>query len=145
MKTMIYNLQKGIISAILVLIISSVGSAATKDHETPALITLNNSEATMVINESNSSTSGLVAKMSAEATVSELSRRIGDWMSDGSYWETENASEMAEKELAENIQSWISNGSYWSVPTHSHKAEVRLAHKIKSWMSDGSYWGVDED
>jgi hypothetical protein len=127
------------------MIISSVGSVAAKDHDTSALFARNNSETKIVSNEANSSISGLTAESAAEAAVSELSRRIGDWMSDGSYWETENSSQMAEKELSENIQSWIANGSYWTRPVRSQRAEARLSHKIKHWMNNGSYWGIDEN
>jgi hypothetical protein len=145
MKTMIYNLQKVMISAIFVLIISSVGSAAAQAHETPVLIADNNSEAILVINEANNSTSGLLTEPSADANLRDLSLEIENWMSDGSYWESDNSSEIAEKDLSETIESWMSNGSYWSVPNHHHNAGARLTHKIKSWMDNGSYWENDEN
>ena len=97
MKTMIYNLQKVMISAILVLTISSVGSAAAQAHETPALLAHNNSEATMVINEANNSAAGILAEPSTAASAIGLSDLIEDWMSDGSYWETDNSSEVGRK------------------------------------------------
>jgi hypothetical protein len=145
MKTIIYNFQKAIFSAVLVLIITSVGSAAAQARETPALLAHNNS-ATLVVNmEAVNSNAALPAEPSAEANVKDLSQRIENWMSDGSYWGAENSSEMAEQELEGNIESWMANGSYWSVANHNHKAGARLTHKIKSWMNNGSYWVVDEN
>ncbi len=145
MKTMIYNLQKRIFSAVFVLIISSVGFAVTKADGTPTSVSKNNSEAVKANNESVSPATGNLAESSAEASITELSHRIGEWLSDGSFWETDNSSEMAEKELAENIESWIADSSYWAVRHHGHNAEVKLGHKIKNWMNDGSYWETSEN
>ncbi len=145
MKTMIYNLQKRIFSAVFVLIISSVGFAVTKADGTPTKVSNNNSESVKVNIESVSPATGNLAESSAEANITELSQRIEEWISEGSYWEAENSSELTETELAENIESWIADGSYWAVRHHGHNAEAKLNHKIKNWMNDGSYWESSEN
>jgi hypothetical protein len=138
MKTIIYNLQKGIITTILVLIISTVGSAATKTHETSNTTNHNMAEA-ITANHEASSTAG----PAIEANERELSYQIEDWMSNGSYWEADNSSAMTEKDLAAEIESWMSDGSYWNQSNQMHKADGKITHKIKSWMSNGSFWGTD--
>lgn len=143
MKTMINNLQKGIITAILVSIISSVGYAATKTRETTNATNKNNSEAVIAKTLANSSTGGTSAEPAVNANERDLSDQIEDWMSNGSYWEDENSSEAAEMELSSKIESWMSNGSYWN-ESHQHKAVEPLSGKIKTWMKSGSYWGSDE-
>lgn len=144
MKTTIYNLQKAIITAILVLAISTVGSAATKSDETSTTKNSNMTEATTV-NHEVSSTAGVSAEMATESTKRNLSTQIEDWMSDGSYWEADNAAELSIKDLASEIESWMSNGSYWSTSNHTHNTVEHLTGKIKSWMTSGSYWGTDKN
>lgn len=142
---MIYNLQKRMISAAIVLILSSVGFAATKADGTSSNINSNNSEAVKANIESFNPAGGTLTETLAEANMMDLSQQIGEWMSDGSYWEAENSSELAEQKLAENIETWISDGSYWAVTRHSHRAEAKLTNKIKDWMIDGSYWESNEN
>ena len=131
MKTMNYNLQKGIITSILVLIISTVGFAASKSHETSTATKSNMAEASTVNHEA-SSTGGASAEAVTESKVKELSYQIEDWMSNGSYWEADNSSEVSEKDLATEIESWMSNGSYWDLSHHSHKTGEKLAGKIQA-------------
>jgi len=138
MKTMINNLQKGIITAILVLIISTVGNAATKTRETPNATNKNSSEAVIA-----KTAAGTSAEIAVNANERELSDQIEDWMSNGSYWENDNSSEIAERELSSKIESWMSNGSYWN-ESQTNKEVVPISGKIKSWMKSGSYWGSDE-
>lgn len=145
MKAMFYNLQKGMISAALVLTISSVGFAATKANEIPTPITNINSKAIALNSEAVAPSTGYFAEPSAETNTMELSRQIEGWMSDGSYWGVDNSSDLAEKVLSENIESWIESASYWTVPRYGHNPEARLAHRIKHWMNSESYWGTDEN
>lgn len=144
MKTTIYNLQKGIITAILVLVISTVGSASTKSDETSTTKNSNMAEATTAKHEV-SSTAGVSAEMATEANVRELSEQIEDWMLDGSFWEADNSSEVSNKDLASEIETWMDNGSFWSKSHHTHKTVEHLTGKIKSWMTNGSYWETDEN
>jgi hypothetical protein len=136
MKTTIYNLQKGIITAILVLVISSFGFATTKVHETTSVTNSNNSETLTVNNDA-------VSSATVEANKSDLSERIEDWMSDGSYWETDNSAVTTEKDLAFEIESWMANGSYWKSDRNDQNSGKRITHKIKSWMTNGSFWAPD--
>ena len=145
MKTMIYNLQKRIVSAIVVLIISSVGFAATKTEGTRANVTDNNSKALAVNTESVSPSGANLAEALSEASTMELSMQFGEWMSEGTYWGVDNSSDLAEKVLANDIESWVENGSYWSAAPNRHNAATRLSHAIKRWMNSGSYWNSDED
>ena len=138
MRTMINNLQKGIITAILVTIISIVGNAATKTRETPNATNKNSSEAVIA-----KTAAGTSAEIAVNANERELSDQIEDWMSNGSYWENDNSSEIAERELSSKIESWMSNGSYWN-ESQTNKEVVPISGKIKSWMKSGSYWGSDE-
>lgn len=140
MKTMVNNLQKGIITAILVSIISTVGNAATKTRETPNATNKNSSEAVIA-----KTTAGTSAETAVNANEMELSDQIEDWMSNGSYWESDNSSELSKNDLAAEIESWMSNGSYWNTSHPAYKAVEPLAGKIKSWMKSGSYWGSDNE
>ena len=140
MKTMNYNLQKGIISSILVLIILTVGSAAAQSHENPTIMNSNIADAT--IHEA-STTGDVSAELINEAIAKELSYQIENWMSNGVYWETDNSSEASESDLASEIESWMSSGSFWDeTPIATNTAEL-LTSKIKSWMTNGSYWELN--
>lgn len=145
MKTMIYNIQKRIVSATIVLVIATFGFAASKAEGTPTRTTHNNTKAVAANTESVNPSGANLAVTSSEANTKELSLQFGEWMSDGSYWGADNSSDLAEKVLSEDIESWIENGSYWTLPRHGHKAEARLTHKIKHWMNNESYWGDDEN
>ena len=136
MKTTIYNLQKGIITTSLVLIISSFGFATTKVHETTNIAKSNNSGTLAANNDA-------VSSSTVEANKSDLSERIEEWMSDGSYWETDNSAVTTEKDLASEIESWMANGSYWKSANKDQNSGKRIAHKIKSWMTNGSFWAPD--
>jgi hypothetical protein len=143
MKAMIYNLQKVMMTAILVLTISSVGSAATKNRETSTLTNHNNSEAYIANSEANSSNGGLLSETAVEAGLKEVSQQIEDWMTNGSYWESDNSAELTEKQLAEHIESWMANGSFWSHSDRDQKSGAKLTRKIETWMDNGSFWSVD--
>jgi hypothetical protein len=136
MKTTIYNLQKGIITAIMVLVISSIGFATTKVHETPGLTKSNNSETLTANNEAVSSSEVVANKR-------DLSEKIEDWMYNGSFWEEDNSSVAVEKNLASEIESWMENGSYWKSASKDQNSGKRIAHKIKSWMTNGSFWAPE--
>ena len=143
MKTTIYNLQKGIITAVLVLVISTVGSAATKVRETPTLSNSNKAEVSVVKNEADASIGTAFTETATEANVRDLSDQIADWMSNGSFWEADNTSVTTEKDLASEIESWIANGSYWKSARNGQNSGRRITHKIKSWMANGSFWAPD--
>lgn len=144
MKATIYNLQKGIITVVMVLVVSSVGSATTKVHETPSLTNRNNSGTPAANNEAISST-GALPNSTFEVNTRDLSEQIEDWMSNGSYWESDNTTDLSEKNLVSEIESWMSNGSYWAPIHHGKKASGRLEREIKSWMTNGSYWSPDRN
>ncbi len=145
MKTKNYNLQKRMISAAIVLIISSVGFATPKADGALSRVTNKSSESIKLNNKSMNPAMLNVTESSAEANINELSLRIEEWLSEGSYWETENSSDLAEKELSDNIEFWMANGSYWALPHHEYKAESALTHKIKNWMNSGSYWETEDN
>lgn len=111
---------------VMVILISTVSFAATKENPTPGKNA--EPEKTVFANETS--------ELKAEA----LTGTLQDWMSNGSYWGKENSSEVSKSEFSNELSKWMSDGSYWSEPVGKKEAQESLTSKLKSYMTSGSYW-----
>jgi hypothetical protein len=115
MKTIAYNPQKEIFTALLILMLSFCLLTAVKAQ--------GNSVPTLV-NE-------VKTEFNEDETFKKSSKDL-----------TEN--EISDNYLVMKIESWIKNASYWS-KSSEETVENQLADKIKRWMSNGSFWSPDKN
>ena len=130
MKSITYNMRKGALAVIMVLIFINISNASPKGIETPTSNPVN-SHLVIKINS---------AEAEIEAKIDALTETIQDWMNDGSYWEAESSNEISNSNLTAEIKKWKSNVSCWNGTSGDEKAEINLSSKLKSLMTSGSYW-----
>jgi len=111
MKTITYNPQREIITALLVLFISFTLMTALRAQPYPENRAWRENK-TVPIAEN--------ALISVDKVMTET-RSIENY-------------------LTLKIGSWINSGSYWNSGIDEETTDNKLAYKIKKWMSDGSFW-----
>ncbi len=111
MKTIAYDPQREIITALLVLLISF--TVLTTVRAQGEQVNYEGMKNESIPHNKN-------AKPSADKIVIESSA--------------------AQVDLTDKIKSWISEGSYWSKDAPKNSTEAELSYRIKKWMTNGSYW-----
>ena len=108
MKTRNYKLGKGIVTFVIVALISFVSASTSVGHENQT-------------SGKNAETAKVTAPLT-ETKSEAITETLQNWMSTGSYWEnaeaanfeTENTAEVNTSNLSNEINQWMTNGSYWS-------------------------------
>jgi DNA phosphorothioation-dependent restriction protein DptG len=120
MKTIAYNPQREIITALLALFISFTLLTTTRAQGNP-----DNKEGV----EYKAGTKNENGLITAEKVMTE--------------------SDSVDNFLAVKIESWINSGSYWAESSDEETVENQLADqladKIETWMKDGSFWSLGSD
>jgi len=116
MKTIAYNPQREILTALLTLILSFSLLIAVKAQ----------------------GNSDLNAGVNGQTAMNELKTII---VTNSDLTEKE----ATENFLAEKIESWLKNGSYWDKSSEEATIVNELAGKIERWMSDGSFWCLNKN
>lgn len=115
---------------IIVVLISTVSFAATKENPAPG----KNAEPrkTVVVNETT--------ELKTEA----LTGTLQGWMNNGSYWQNDNSAETSNSEISNELVKWMSSGSYWSEPVVKETKKNNIASTLKTYITSGSYWNSEK-
>lgn len=129
MKTKNYNTGMKLTTLMIVVLISTVSFAATKENPAPSKNAEPRKE--VVVNEK--------AELKPEA----LTGTLQDWMNNGSYWQSDNSVEISNSEISNELSKWMSSGSYWSEPVKETK-KSNIASTLKTYITSGSYWSSEK-
>ena len=154
MKTIFYQMAKGIITIAATLIILVTLTGISKGAVSGKEFLQNNNELALQLkfwignstfwssidNQRAEELSIAVADSNANsenrAGNQELSLEMGSLIHSGSYWDNETAT--TEEEVYGLLKTWLSNKAFWSNDADS--AEPDLEFRMKSWISSGAYW-----
>jgi|GEM_PF-2410893 len=128
MKTKNYNIGKKLMTLAIVALISTASFGATKEN--PTLSKSAEAEKTTMVN----------VNPSAESKSDALTETLQNWMTNGSYWESENPLEVANSNISKELSRWMSNGSYWNDPVVKEDVKENISSSLKAYMRSGSYW-----
>jgi hypothetical protein len=110
MKTIAYNPEREVITAILVLIISFSIITACRAQVFSTQSTGTGPKAAL-----NSEKSMKTSDTENAAVENNLAIKIKSWMNSGTYWDkNDDVEEPTVSELAHTISKWMSDGSFWS-------------------------------
>ncbi len=115
MKTITYNPEREIVTALLALILSFSVLTTVKAQGNPGTQPTN--ETGKGINESNAVMPIFNDEAPTQTSEKLLILKIEYWMNNSSYWDNSSEKEFIIDNLASDIKEWMANGSFWSPDT----------------------------
>jgi hypothetical protein len=137
MKTIAYNPQREIVTALFVLLISFTLLTAARAQEIPKLTIGSQNVFTMVEEKALIFTNSDSTEKNAINNF--LVMRIKSWIGDGSYWNKEVDEETIVRKLADNIVKWMSDGSFWGLDSNEETGIEEFALSNKDEMTFSAF------
>jgi hypothetical protein len=136
MKTIAYNPQREIITALLVLFISFSVLTSVKAQD-DSLLTISR-ESILAMNIKNAPELTNVNLDEENTSDNFLVMRIESWMDNGSFWNSDVDEETIVTILAAKIAEWMSNKSFWSFDSNTLTDTGELALGRKEEIARGT-------
>jgi hypothetical protein len=138
MKTIAYNPEKEIMTAITVLIISIAVLTTAKAQDNQTFVALKKYNEGLVYHKINNSN----FNNSYEILEEEAPLAVEAWMNSNTFWGATQFNETAEAEPALAVENWMNSNSFWGTTSVTETIEAEPMLAVENWMDNNNYWGA---